>query len=285
MVETYSKLIRKLEKYVKDNNKESATVKWLFMNSDFFCGYSHLDDVANEDVSLKLTQMVQKYVNEDIPPQYLLNKTFFFDYPFYVDEGCFIPRPETEQLVEETIYRIDEIFENKNIKIADVCCGSGAIGITLSKEINNSNVYLYELSKDACNIAIKNAKQLGANVNVIQGNFINPIIENKKTFDVILCNPPYIKNDEKLDKIVVEHEPNMALFGGKDGLDFYRIIFDKFDLILKDKGFMGFEFGYDQKELLESLIKEKLPNYKYQFLKDYNNLYRMLFIYKNCFYK
>ena len=226
--------------------------------------------------------MINKYVLEDIPPQYILNKTFFFNYSFYVDEGCFIPRPETEQLVEETIYRIDEVFQDNKIDIADVCSGSGAIGITLSKEIKNNQTYLFELSQDACNIAIKNAKNLDASVKVIQGDFINPIIENNLKFDVLLCNPPYIKNDEKLEKIVVEHEPKMALFGGKDGLDFYRIIFKQFDNIMKDKAFMGFEFGYDQKESLEKLVNELLPNYQYEFLKDYNKLYRMLFIYKNC---
>ena len=81
--------------------------------------------------------------------------------------------------------------------------------------------------------------------------------------------------------MVVDHEPNIALFGGVDGLDFYRIIFKHFDEIINDHGFMGFEFGYDQKELLEELVKKTFPNYKYEFLKDYNKLYRMLFIYKN----
>ena len=278
---TYNKMIKDFEKYVEQNNKEKATVKWLFMNCDFFCGYSHLNDLVDKNTYLKFQEMINKYVLEDIPPQYILNKTFFFNYSFYVDEGCFIPRPETEQLVEETIYRIDEVFQDNKIDIADVCSGSGAIGITLSKEIKNNQTYLFELSQDACNIAIKNAKNLDASVKVIQGDFINPIIENNLKFDVLLCNPPYIKNDEKLEKIVVEHEPKMALFGGKDGLDFYRIIFKQFDNIMKDKSFMGFEFGYDQKESLEKLVNELLPNYQYEFLKDYNKLYRMLFIYKN----
>ncbi len=277
---TYSKMIRECEKEVVEAQKEFHVVKWLFFNSDLFCGYSHLNDEVNEEIAEKFHQMMDLYIQKDVPPQYILNKTFFFNYPFYVDKGCFIPRPETEQLVEETIYRIDEHFANQPIDIADVCCGSGAIGITLKKEIDNAKVYLCDISKEAIQIAKKNAENLKAEVEIECGNFIEPILTKNKKFDVLLCNPPYIKNDEKLSSIVVNNEPNIALFGGKDGLDFYRIIFQHFDELIKDGGFMGFEFGYDQKELLEQLVKSTFP-YKYEFLKDYNHLYRMLFIYKN----
>ncbi|MDY2888701.1 MAG: peptide chain release factor N(5)-glutamine methyltransferase [Candidatus Caccosoma sp.] len=278
---TYNKMIKECEKRVQLSNLEVHTVKWLFFNSDLFCGYSNLNNEVTDDVKDKFNKMIDLYINEKMPPQYILNKVFFFNYPFYVDEGCFIPRPETEQLVEETIYRIDDMFNNKPIKIADVCCGSGAIGITLKKEIENCDVTLCELSSEAINIAKKNAKALNANVSILQGDFINPLLENNLKFDVLLCNPPYIKNDEILDEMVVGHEPNMALFGGVDGLDFYRRIFTKFDDLLNENGFMGFEFGYDQKEKLEELVKSSFPTLKYEFLKDYNNLYRMLFIYKN----
>lgn len=277
---TYAKMIRDLEKKVKECDKEVHVVKWLFFNSDFFCGYSHLNDEADPKILDKFNGMIDLYLNDNIPPQYILKKSFFFNYAFYVDDGCFIPRPETEQLVEETIYRIDDLFANKKeVKIADVCCGSGAIGITLKKEIENSDVYMYELSSSAVEITKKNALNLDAKVNVTQGDFINPILESKQSFDVLLCNPPYIKNSEKLSSIVVDNEPSMALFGGEDGLDFYRIIFKHFDEIINDGGFMGLEFGYDQKDLLEKLVKESF-DYDYEFLKDYNNLYRMLFIYK-----
>lgn len=279
---TYSKMVRDLEKKVLEASLEVHAVKWMFFNSDFFCGYAHLQDEADPQIVEKFTEMVDRYINENIPPQYILNKTFFFNYPFYVDNGCFIPRSETEQLVEETIYRIDDLFEGKNnLKIADVCCGSGAIGITLKKEIDNCSVYMCDVSPEAVNITKKNAKSLGADVVVECGDFITPILNQKLTFDVLLCNPPYIKNSEKLSSLVVDNEPNIALFGGEDGLDFYRIIFKHFDEIINDKGFMGFEFGYDQKELLEKLVLETFPKYKYEFLKDYNKLDRMLFIYKN----
>ena len=281
MAYTYSKLIKDLEKKVELADKEVHAVKWMFYNSDLFCGYTHLNDEVNPEIKEKFIKMIDRYIVDNIPPQYILNKTFFFNYAFYVDQGCFIPRSETEQLVEETIYRIDDYFENKKISIADVCCGSGCIGITLKKEIENCDVYMCELSKEAVEITKKNAKQLDAIVTVDCGDFITPILEKQLKFDVLICNPPYIKNKEKLSSLVVDNEPNMALFGGEDGLDFYRIMFKHFDEILNEKGFMGFEFGYDQKEDLEALVKKSFPNYKYEFLKDYNKLDRMLFIYKN----
>ena len=116
---TYSKLVKDNEKKVEKAELEVHAVKWMFFNSDFFCGYSHLNDEASQEVIDKFNHMIDLYINEKIPPQYILNKTFFFNYPMYVDEGCFIPRPETEQLVEETIYRIDEMFDvdaHKQIK-------------------------------------------------------------------------------------------------------------------------------------------------------------------------
>ena len=278
---TYSKMVRDLEKKVSIADKEVSVVKWLFFNSDFFCGYSHLNDEVDSKILDGFTKMIDSYIVDNIPPQYILNKAFFFDYTFYVDDGCFIPRPETEQLVEETIYRIDELFQNKkSVDIADVCCGSGAIGITLKKEIENSNVFMCDVSESAVEITKRNADNLKAKVEVVCGDFINPILERNLSFDVLVCNPPYIKNSEKLDSLVVDNEPNIALFGGEDGLDFYRIIFKHFDKLINKKGFMAFEFGYDQKELLEDLVK-KTFTYKYEFLKDYNNLYRMLFIYKD----
>lgn len=276
---TYNKMIKDAEKKALDNNMEMHAIKWMFYNSDFFVGYARLNEEADDNIKKMFDKYVSDYIDKKIPPQYILHKAFFFNYPMYVDEGCFIPRPETEQLVEETIYRIDEMFDNESIDIADVCSGSGAIGLTLSLEIKNSNVYMYELSNEAIEIEKKNASSLGANVTIKQGNFIDPILKENRKFDVIICNPPYIKNDEILDELVVDNEPHMALFGGKDGLDFYRIIFDKYNEILKPGGFMGFEFGYDQKKSLEKLVGEKLKDKKYEFLKDYNGLYRMLFIY------
>lgn len=276
---TYLDLIKDNEKKALTANMEVGAIKWMFFYADFKIEYYQLSEVANDDIVNTFNEMVDKYINQKIPPQYILNKASFFGYDYYVDENVFIPRPETEQLVEETIYRIDERYPNINLKIADVCCGSGVIGITLKKEIDNSIVTLCDISEKAINIVKKNAQNLKADITTLIGDFINPLLENNLKFNVLVCNPPYIKNKEKLDAMVVDHEPNIALFGGLDGLDFYRRIFAAFDLLIEENGMMAFEFGYDQKDDLEKLVKEMLPNKKYEFLKDYASLDRMLFIY------
>lgn len=278
---TYLAMIRQFEQKVRLADLEVHAVKWLFMNSDFYCGYSHLQDEVPKEIYEKFRKMIDLLIDKQVPPQYILNKAVFFGYDFYVDEHCFIPRPETEQLVEETIYRIDDTFsDKKNIRIADVCCGSGIIGITLKKEIASCEVTLCDISEKACEITRKNARSNQVEVEVLCGDFIHPLLEKKLQFDVLLCNPPYIRNHAVLEKMVVEHEPNIALFGGEDGLDFYRRIFKAFDDLIVPGGMMGFEFGYDQKAELENLIQQELKPTRYEFLKDYNQLDRMLFIYR-----
>lgn len=278
---TYFKLIKDSEKKALDNNMEIGAIKWMFLYSDFKINYYQLKEKADEKIVEKFNKMVDDYVYKKIPPQYILNKAGFFNYDFYVDENVFIPRPETEQLVEETIYRIDNIFSNKEINICDLCCGSGAIGITLKKEIENCHVCLCDISEKALQIVEKNAKNLNADVEILQGDFIKPLLDKNKKYEVLVCNPPYIKNQEKLDEIVVNHEPNIALFGGQDGLDFYKVLFANYDKLVTLDGFMALEFGYDQKEALTKLIKDILPNKRYEFLKDFACLDRMLFIYSD----
>ena len=141
---TYNKMLKECEKKVLSNNLEVHTVKWLFFNSDFFCGYSNLNNEVSEEVKDKFNKMIDLYIKEKMPPQYILNKVFFFNYPFYVDEGCFIPRPETEQLVEETIYRIDDISVSQTL-------GNKIFGVGTIK------IYCQDASGDE--VLIKNVKE------------------------------------------------------------------------------------------------------------------------------
>lgn len=277
---TYLELIKKCEKQAKLAKMDVGAIKWMFFYSDFHIGYTHLNEVVDNQIAEQFQQYVNLYIHDKMPPQYILKKACFYGYDFYVDEHVFIPRNETEQLVEECILRIDRYFENQPIEVADVCCGSGIIGITIKKEVDNAHVLLCDINEKAIEIVQKNATQLQVKVDTEVGDFITPLLQKKVQYDVLICNPPYIRNDAILDEIVVEHEPNNALFGGVDGLDFYRIIFEHFEELIKEKGFMAFEFGYDQKAELKALIEEKLPQYRYEFLKDYASLDRMLFIYK-----
>ena len=109
-----------------------------------------------------------------------------------------------------------------------------------------------------------------------------PFTDAQLKADVILCNPPYIKNKEDVAQSVLRYEPHLALFGGEDGLDFYRQLFDSLDLIRHQKAIIAFEMGYDQREIMQYEIQTRFSEARIHFEKDMNNLDRMCFIYFNC---
>ena len=114
------------------------------------------------------------------------------------------------------------------------------------------------------------------------GDMVEPLIERQLHFDILISNPPYIPNDEELEHSVKDFEPHVALFGGDDGLKFYRIIFERSKLILNEKSMLAFEIGYNQKEALMAEAAKYFPDSKIEVLKDMNGKNRMLFIYNHC---
>lgn len=216
--------------------------------------------VVHDKEELTLRQEVNyfkaiKKLCQGIPIQHITNRQEFMKMTFYVDENVLIPRPDTEILVEEVIKIAKKINAKK---ILDLCTGSGAIAISLAKYINKSNITAVDISKKALNVAKLNAKN-----NEVEDRIIfveSDLFKNlkKEKYDIIVSNPPYIKKEvlKKLDK-EVQKEPNLALNGGYDGLDFYRKIINKADEYLKFNGYLCFEIGYDQKEDVENLLKEQ----------------------------
>ena len=177
---------------------------------------------GNEDVELEEFKKLEMYINkliEGIPVQYLTNEQEFYGNKFYVDENVLIPQPDTEILVEEAI----SIIKNGD-KVLDLCTGSGAIGISLKKKFaDRIDVIGTDISKEALRVAKMNADANGASVHFVESNMFDKIVEND--FDLIVSNPPYIETNviKTLSK-EVQNEPHIALDGGSDGLDFYRII-------------------------------------------------------------
>lgn len=196
----------------------------------------------------------------NIPIQYIINKNEFMGLEFYVDENVLIPQPDTEILVEEVIKICKEINshnENKKIRILDLCTGSGAIGISLKKYIQNSEITLSDISNKALEIAKKNCINIIGNteINIIESDLFEKIDVNNK-FDIIVSNPPYIetKTIQTLDK-EVQKEPKLALDGGEDGLNLYRRIIKKAHNYLSDNGILVLEIGYNQKDKVINLIR------------------------------
>lgn len=174
----------------------------------------------------------------------------FYGIDLICDKRGLIPRPETEELVKKTL----ELSGGKETAL-DLCCGSGAIGIAISLN-SKLSVTSTDVSEQALELTRENALKNGANLEVLQSNMFENLSERK--FDIIMSNPPYIKREEieKLQKEVKEFEPTIALDGGEDGLDFYRIIAKNAKEHLNVGGFVILEVGFDQAEDVAKLLAD-----------------------------
>lgn len=208
-----------------------------------------------------------------MPIAYITGEKEFMGLPFYVDEHTLIPRPDTETIVETLI---EENPFNTPV-ITDLCCGTGCIGISLAYYIKNSFVTMWDVSVGALNIAHQNILRhnLSGRVCAQKGDVLT---ENYPVSDIIVSNPPYIA-DTVADKLEVSRfEPHLALKGGEDGLDFYRIMIPKAFHALNDGGILAFEIGYDQGEAVKSLMEEYFSRVKIK--KDLADNDRMVYGYK-----
>lgn len=200
-----------------------------------------------------------KELKKEIPIQYLLGKTHFYGLDFEVNENVLIPRPETEELVEWIINENSKVDRTKKIKILDIGTGSGCIAISLAKNIPNAEVYAIDVSRKAIETAKKNAANNKVEVNFILQNILETEVL-KCNFDIIVSNPPYVRNLEKqeIKKNVLDYEPHLALFvEDNDALIFYRKIAELAQKNLLENGQLYFEInqylGKETKELLETL--------------------------------
>ena len=216
-------------------------------------------EVSDNNVEFYLNKIND--IKNGMPIQYITNKQEFMKLNFYVDKNVLIPQPDTEILVEKAI----EICKNhgNDIKILDLCTGSGAIGISIAKNIKNAKVYATDIKNTVIDIAKQNAKQNNVdNIEFIVSDMFENIQE--KDFDIIVSNPPYIETDViKTLPTEVRNEPIIALDGGKDGLKFYKIILSEYKKYLKKDGYLLLEIGYNQAKSVGELI-----NLNYSIMED-----------------
>lgn len=240
--------------------------------------YLHKDEEADERIIKRFNEGIIRLSNNE-PLNYVLGYSYFYGYKMIVNKDVLIPRFETEELVGYVLAYIDEIFKDKDsICLVDIGTGSGAIAIALKKEEDKLEVYGSDISKEALEVAKKNALNNNADVNFLLGSLLEPITKKNIKLDVLVSNPPYIKQDEVLEKSVKDYEPSIALFGGEDGLKYYRLIFKDAHKVMNEKGLLCFEIGYDQKESLTGLAKEYFKEAKIEVLKDINKKDRFLII-------
>lgn len=216
------------------------------------------------------------------PLGHVLGFEWFYGYRFKVNEDVLIPRPETEELVANVLAAYDEYFRDvENVMAVDIGTGSGAIAISLKKEEPNLHMMATDISEKAVLVAKDNAQENEAIVSFLVGDMLQPLIERDIKVDILISNPPYIPKEEVMEDSVVNYEPHVALFGGEDGLKFYRVIFENAPQVLKEKAMMAFEMGYNQGEALSNLARSYFPDAKIEVIKDMNGKNRMLFVYLN----
>ena len=279
---TVRQLIREAENLLDEQDLDSNVPKVLFYhlaNKEPHQLYLMMDEEVDETLYNSFQEGLKRYLNGE-PIQYIKGKETFFSRDFIVNEKVLIPRYETEELVENILYHIDDFFSDYDtIDLCDIGTGTGAIAISLALEEPKLRVIATDISEDALEVARKNAENLEADVTFYQGDLLQPLIDRNIKVDFFVSNPPYIPVNQEIESIVKDNEPSIALFGGEDGLYFYREIFKKVRSILKDKAILAFEMGYDQREIMEDALREYFPDCQYKILKDMNGKDRMLFIY------
>jgi len=231
-------------------------------------------DLAFSNDEIQLWNSILEQLKKEIPVQYLLGKTSFYGLEFEVNENVLIPRPETEELVEWIIQSQKLSFDSAQddsgkIKILDIGTGSGCIAISLAKNIPNAQVFAIDVSEKALATAQKNAEINEVNVTFISKNILEVVtlsaVEGlEQQFDVIVSNPPYVRELEKqeIKKNVLDNEPHLALFvEDNDALIFYRKIAELAQKNLSPNGQMFFEINqYLGKEMIDLLEKMGFKN-------------------------
>ena len=208
---------------------------------------AHRDKYVNESVCQQMDAAVQRLMNGE-PLAYVLGKWEFYGLDLYVTPSVLIPRDDTCAVVQLAINQA--LFLPDEPRILDLCTGSGCIGLAIASRVKDAWVTLADLSKDAMAVARKNIARhkMSGKVSVVHVNALEEAPAFLGKFDMIVSNPPYIdaKDMEGLEVSVKDFEPHMALFGGNDGLDFYRAITANYRHNLKPGGYLCYEFGEDQ---------------------------------------
>lgn len=265
-----SEMLRHLTRSLRDNARFEA--EHILMS---VLGIDRTELILNPDRSLsdaeqrKISEYAERRKSGE-PLWYILGECEFMGFPFKVKRGVLIPRQDTETLVEAVLA---ELKEGDNI--ADICAGSGCIGISLAR-IKNINSDLLEISDMAIDIERENIEinAVSDRVKIIKTDILNEY--PAKMYDALISNPPYIESDviDTLETEVKDFEPRIALDGGNDGLKFYRRITEIAPKILKKGGFIAFEIGYNQAEAVSELMAHNF--YDISVIKDICGNYRVI---------
>ena len=243
-----------------------------YNNKDIILSSFNIDEINVEYFKF----LVSKRLNRE-PISKIINKKFFWKDEFFVNQDVLDPRPESELIIEEVLKYTED--RNKNIQILDIGTGSGCLAISLAKEFQNSRITAIDISRKALKVAKKNLNlhKLNQQINLQIGNLES--INSK--FDIIISNPPYLSFSEykNLPKDILNFEPKIALIGGVDGLDFYRLFSQKVENLMKKNSIFVTEIGYGQLESCINIFKQTNLVLK-KVSKDIQKIDRTLTFYK-----
>ena len=261
----------KIKDILEKNNNDLIIALTYLLNTNKNLLFLNKEEALDEKIENEL-KIINDKINEGYPLQYAIGKWNFYGLDLLVDKRALIPRYETEILVDLIIND-----NSNNKKILDIGTGSGAISLALSKNLKDSKIIGVDISKNAIDLANENKIKLNINNVEFKESDIFSNIDDK--FDIIVSNPPYINKEdfEKLDNKLY-YEPQNALYGGEDGLYFYKKIIKNAKNFLNKNGKIYLEIGYDQKDSISNLLEE----YGYKQIKSYKDFNDFDRIIKAC---
>lgn len=272
--EAYNNIKKELKNAGIDDDVFEAKqiIKYItgYNNSQILSNYSNeLTEFQKNNLTAIMKQRLIHY-----PLQYILGRWDFYGRSYKVGPGVLIPRQDTETVIDVCL---EVLKDAEKPKILDICAGTGCIGLTLAAETENSSVTLLEKYEEAARYLRENIKNNAPeNAKLILADVFDGAAKDEK-YDLIVSNPPYIKaEDIKNLQAEVKYEPETALAGGKDGLDFYRFIAKEYKECLRSGGALVFEIGFDQGEAVKALMEAEGFN-DIKIVKDYSENDRVVF--------
>jgi release factor glutamine methyltransferase len=268
-----------------NEHKRDENAGEIYLRHLLDCSRSQLLAEQRAEVPRGIWEEFQEGVRkhaDGVPIQHIIGFEEFYSRSFKVNEHVLIPRPETEELIYYGLEKMKLLFaKGLSLKAADIGTGSGAIAVTLKLESSDwpLEVLAVDISEEALSVANENSQRLGAEIECYQGDLLQPLIEKDLKLDLMLSNPPYIPLTDRLSlsDVVVDHEPQLALFGGEDGYDLYKRFMLQLPLVMNDMFLIGFEVGAGQGEKVADMLRETFPNAKTEVVMDINGKDRMVF--------
>lgn len=274
---TYGEVLQRASSFLRDIRHSSFVAEWLMRER---LGWSKTELILNYKNDMPKDQIEQfeadfKEFVEGKPMQQIIGHEWYFERKFNVTSDTLIPRPETEEWQN----RVLENLSDQPLNVLDIGTGTGVLAITHQLERPNDSVIATDISPQALDVAKENAKRLEADVQFKLGHLLEPVEDEQ--FDLILCNPPYIGEDEtkEMDQTVLDHEPKRALFAKDNGLAIYKELAESIPAYLKPRGRVFFEIGHQQGDAVTKLFDKTFPEATVECWQDFNQLDRVVAIY------